>query len=128
VSVFFCPGCWGEISESAHRCPTCGADLEAFDSASFQEKLLRALWHPEPLTARRAAELLGKLAASPAVPKLLERYRSGVDPFFAAEIARALLEIGSEEARAALAVIARDPSIIVRQAAGPIRRDTERPS
>jgi HEAT repeat protein len=118
VSIFFCPGCWDEVSEAARSCPTCGADLEAFDRASFQEKLLRALWHPEPLTARRAAELLGRLAASPAVPKLLARYRSEVDPFFAAEIARALIEIGGEEARAALAVIPRDPSIIVRRAAG----------
>lgn len=117
MSVFFCPACWGEVPQSAHRCPACGADLEAFDKASFEDKLLRALWHPEPLTARRAAELLRRLGARRAVPELLERYRSGVDPYLAADIARALVAIGGKEARIALTVIAKDPSIIVRRAA-----------
>ncbi len=118
MPVYFCPGCWSEVSEGARRCPACGAELEALDAASFQEKLLRALWHPEPLTGRRAAELLGRLGVASAVPALLARYRSGIDPFFAAQIAQALAEIGGKEARAALDVLARDPSIIVRRAAG----------
>lgn len=60
----------------------------------------------------------GRLGVAAAVPALLDRYRSGIDPFFAAQIARAIVEIGGKEARAALDVLARDPSIIVGRAAG----------
>lgn len=116
MAVFFCPRCWAEVSEAAACCPACGADLAALDAESFPAKLIRALWHREPVSALRAAELLGRLRADDAIPALLERYRSGVDPYFAATIARALIEIGGEEARAVLDVLARDPSIVVRRA------------
>jgi HEAT repeat protein len=116
MAVFFCPRCWSEVSEAAGHYPTCGADLAALDAEGFRAKLIRALWHREPVTALRAADLLGRLRAADAVPALLKRYRSGVDPYFAATIARALVEIGGEEARAALDVLARDPSIVVRRA------------
>jgi HEAT repeat protein len=71
------------------------------------------------LTAVRAASLIGKLRAREAIPDLLERYRAGVDPYFAAAIARALVDIDGEEAHAALRVLAKDPSVIVRNATRP---------
>jgi HEAT repeat protein len=71
------------------------------------------------LTAVRAASLIGKLRAREAIPDLLERYRAGVDPYFAAAIARALVDIDGEEAQAALRVLAKDPSVIVRNATRP---------
>lgn len=117
MAVFFCPACWSEVPEQAALCPACGADLEALDRAEFDEKLIRALDHPEPLTALRAAEILGWRRTARAVPALLARYRSGADPFLAAEIALALGRIGGAEARAALRELERDPSVITRRAA-----------
>lgn len=99
------------------RCPSCQADLQALDSEGFRRKLIRALWHPEPQTAQRAAEILGWLDAQEAVAALLERYQSGVDPYFGATIARALRRMHGVEAQAALKILAGDPSILVRRAA-----------
>jgi HEAT repeat protein len=117
VAVFFCPACWAEVPEKAALCPTCGADLETLDRAEFDQKLIRALDHPEALTAVRAAEILGWRRTARAVPALLARYRRGADPFLAAAIALALGRIGGVEARAALRELERDPSVIVRRAA-----------
>jgi HEAT repeat protein len=104
------------VSEDATRCPSCGSDLAVLDAEGFRRKLIRALWHREPFTALRAAEILGRLRAREAVADLLERYRASVDPYFGATIARALRRIGGDEAGAALAILAQDPSILVRRA------------
>lgn len=104
------------MPEEAERCGACGADLAALDLAAFEDKLVRALWHPEPLTARRAAEILGRRGSRSAVSALLARYRAGTDAYFAADIARALGRIGGAEAEAALRAMGAHPSPIVKHA------------
>lgn len=112
----YCPACWNEVPAEASRCPACGADLEALDAASFDEKLVRALRHPEPATRRRVVEILGRRRNRAAVPALLALWREGSDPYLSAEICHALGRIGGELALAALQVIATDPSAVVRAA------------
>lgn len=117
MTTFFCPRCWAEVAEADPCCPTCGADLQALDAEPFPAKLTRAVWSPEPLTARRAVEILGRLGEVGSVDVLLSRYRTGVDPYLAADIATALGRIGGAAARAGLQLLAADPSFIVRRSA-----------
>jgi HEAT repeat protein len=117
VAIFFCPNCWAQIAAGDSVCPACDADLDALDRQDFDAKLIRALQHPEALTARRAAWILGQRRTQDAVASLLSRYRTGVDSFLGAEIAAALGRIGNPAARAALGEMAADRSFMVRRAA-----------
>lgn len=113
---YFCPRCWGGVPRTAALCPHCGADLAALNQAEFEEKLIRALDHPEPQTAARAAAILGRRGSRKAVPALLSRYRAQADPYLAAEIATALGRIGGPDSRRALAALGRDRSVVVARA------------
>jgi HEAT repeat protein len=114
--TFFCPSCWEEIPEGVTTCPSCGGDIAAADRVAFREKLRRALWHPEPSTARRAAWILGEQGDDGSVEVLLRRYRDGADPYLGREIAEALAAIGGRRARRALDSMLDDRSAIVRRA------------
>ena len=113
---WFCPRCWASVSESTTVCPGCGADLSSLDRASYDEKLTRALWHPDGETARRAASLLGARRDTVAVGALIDRYHARPDPYLAADIVRALRQIDSAEAVVALKEIARSAPVLVRRA------------
>lgn len=114
---FFCPACWAAVPPDATVCPVCGADLAALDAEPFDVRLARALWSPEPDTARLAAEVLGRRRSAGAVPELVRRLRAGTDPYLGAEIAVALGRIGGPPARAALEELSRHDSVVVRAAA-----------
>jgi HEAT repeat protein len=117
VITAYCPACWSEVAAGAVRCGACGADLERLDAAGFDEKLVRALRHPEPATRLRAVLILGRRRTRSAVPALVGRWREGADPYLAAEIVKALARIGGQAATAALREVATDPSVVVRAAA-----------
>lgn len=121
-ATFFCPACWQEVSEEDPTCQACGEDLSRLDAEPFTRKLARALWCPEPLTARRAAFLLGQCRDAGAVDELVRRYDAGADPYLGSEIAVALGAIGGQGAEVALDRIARDPSVVVRAAVAGARR------
>jgi len=80
-------------------------------------KLERALGHPEPFTARRAAWLLGELGRQRSVPALLRRFRVGADLYLSVTIIESLASIGGPDARMALEEIARSRARLVREAA-----------
>lgn len=117
MATYFCPACWARVPAAEVTCPACGADLAGLDRDSFDRKLVRALDHPEPGTALRAARILGERRTAGAVPALIARAERGADPYLRAEIALALRRIGGPDAAAALARLARDPSVIVRRVA-----------
>jgi len=119
--TFFCAACWHVVSESDRTCPACGDDLTRLDAEPFTMKLARALWSPEPLTARRAAFLLGQNGDKGTTAELLRRYDAGADPYLSAEIAAALGRIGGAEAGAALDRLEGDASVIVRSAVAAAR-------
>ena len=101
--IIFCPSCWGECETQEKVCPKCGADLESFDKRGFSEKLISALRHPEPLTAVRAAWILGQIKEKAAVPQLIEVLSSSPDPYLQEAAALALGKIGDSKAADVLA-------------------------
>lgn len=103
MTAWFCPACWAEVERATESCPRCGSDLGALDASFYEEKLRRALWHPEGFTARRAAWLLGRRRDAGAVGALAERAtEQGCGLHLTVAIAEALAAIGTREARAAL--------------------------
>ena len=114
---FFCPACWFEIPAAAETCGHCGADLAALDAETFERKLARALDSPEPMTARRAAGILGRRGGKFALRALVSRLRRDPDPFLAGEIAQALGRIGGTRATRVLGMLRSHPSVIVCRAA-----------
>ncbi len=114
---FFCPGCWKEIPASAEDCPFCGARLAALDLEPFVAKLRRALAHPEPQTAARAAWILGERRERQAVPDLVRLLEASADPFLAEAAAEALGTIGDRAALPALRQACAAGPVRVRQAA-----------
>lgn len=114
----YCPRCWAEVSPAAQHCPACGADLGE-EVGDYLAKLIAALHHPEPLTQRRAAYLLGLLRNPDAVAALAAVLASAADPYVKGEAARALGAIGGEQAWDILRRAAGDEaqSVIVRCAA-----------
>ncbi|MCL6472411.1 MAG: HEAT repeat domain-containing protein [Firmicutes bacterium] len=117
--IIFCPSCWSECKAKQKVCPTCGADLESLDRRGFSEKLISALRHPEPLTAVRAAWILGQIKEKAAVPQLIEVLSSSQDPYIQESAALALGKIGDGKAFDILAKKLSDPRayLIVRLAA-----------
>ena len=91
---WFCPKCWREVDETDRLCSACGALLSELDKKSFAEKVMAALRHPEPATAVRAADILGKLKPPGAVDALTKVLRAGRDPYLLEAAARALGEMG----------------------------------
>jgi HEAT repeat protein len=114
---FFCPGCWEDIPASAARCPCCGATLAELDRETFGVKLRRALRHPEPQAAVRAAWILGERRERGAVADLIRALGSSPDPFLAEAAAEALGKIGETTALPALRRAREAGALRVRRAA-----------
>jgi HEAT repeat protein len=88
--TYFCRNCWKEIEKERSVCLHCGANQTALDEETFIAKLIRALNHPEPESAIRAAYILGSLKAVEAVPALLDTIRTSGDVFIVAAAVEAL--------------------------------------
>ncbi len=123
----YCPHCWAEVAAQAEVCPHCGRSLGE-DAADFLGKLIVALQHPDPLTQRRAAFLLGRIRDPRAVAPLGAVLAGQADVYVNGEAAFALRAIGGERAGAILAEVADDPSqsIIVRRMAAGTPRESPR--
>jgi HEAT repeat protein len=115
--IFYCPSCWAEVARAHKACPACGADLQNLSEESYEEKLIRALRHPEPATPVRAAAILGELRSNAAVLPLMERAEHTEDPYLQEAIAQALGTIGHERATTCLKRLKRDGALRVRIAA-----------
>ncbi len=108
---WYCPGCWCDFGADLARCPRCGLDLHGFwDSRDYLEKLILALDHPEPTTPVRAAELLGRLRAAPAVEPLQRLVRASADVFVVRAAIRALGAIGTRGAHEFLRTLTDEPA------------------
>jgi len=68
-------------------------EIKALDSSPYEEKLLRALRHPEQETRMRAVEILGQLRTQRAVPSLQALLYEANDPYLIGGIIRALAAI-----------------------------------
>jgi HEAT repeat protein len=114
VVTYLCPNCGTTRLPREVVCAQCGFDIRAFEDASFDQKLLIALFHPEPETAVRAAFLLGLRQPPEAAAALERRYHDTGDPFLQREIVAALDRIGGPEAARVLDEAQRHYSMIVR--------------
>ena len=121
----YCPYCWGEVDAQADICPRCGKS-PGEETADFVGKPITALHHPEPLTQRRAAYLLGRLREPRAVEPLGAIVSGKADVYVKGEAAFALRAIGGERANAILREVADDPnqSIMVRRLVAEAGRDS----
>lgn len=111
---YFCPNCWQEISVESLFCPVCGVEVSQADALPFPEKLRRALKHPEPKTAVRAAWILGEHHERSAVADLIGVLETTRVLYVAEATAEALGKIGDDGARTALE---REGAVRVRRAA-----------
>ena len=81
-------------------CPFCRCDLAAVAARAYPEKLIGALYHPEPETRLRAAEILGEKGYRPAIGPLLARAREELreerpDIFFLGALLRSARKLGA---------------------------------
>ena len=95
--IYFCPSCWNEI-KNEDVCPECGVDLKELAQEGYEEKLIRALRHPEPTTPIRAAAILGEIGSKEALEPLMELINSSPDPYIQEAAAIALGKIGDSRA------------------------------
>ncbi|MGC9151178.1 MAG: HEAT repeat domain-containing protein [Microbacter sp.] len=95
--TFYCTNCWHEIDPDIAVCPYCGANQYALSEEEYDEKLIRALHHPEPMTPIRAAFILGERGVHKAVPDLEKVILENKDPYLVKEALEALGKIGLQE-------------------------------
>ena len=117
--MWVCPICWEIFSIQETHCPRCGSDLAAADQHSFIEKLERALDHPEPQTAMRAADILARRLDSGNTTATLANAlrRRWREPYVAAAVVRAVGRLQGRVARDVLVEALNHESVIVRAAA-----------
>jgi len=115
---FFCSACWNEIAPDTKVCPFCGADIEALDASSFDEKVIRAFHHPDPQTVRRAVFISGEKQIPQALQPLVELLANSHDPYLQEEIIKALCHYNDPSLIGLLQTYSRAPySFIVRKIA-----------
>ncbi|HXJ96710.1 MAG TPA: HEAT repeat domain-containing protein [Terriglobia bacterium] len=112
----FCPSCWSEIGAEP-VCLVCGTDVRDLSGDSYEEKLLWALYHPEPTVPVRAATILGELGSRAAVEPLIELAASGSDLYIQEAAVTALGRICDARALPVLNRLRREGAVRVRIAA-----------
>ncbi len=125
----FCPSCWSEIGAEC-VCLVCGTDIEEMSAATYTEKLLQALYHPEPTVPVRAATILGQLGSTSAVEPLIQLAALTPDLYLQEAAIRALGQIGDARALPLLNKLRREGAVRVRiaanEAVGALSRETNR--
>ena len=114
--IYFCPSCGNEI-KNEDVCPECGVDLKELAQEGYEEKLIRALRHPEPTVPVRAATILGELGSQAAVEPLIELALSTPNPYIQEAAVNALGRIGDLQARPCLERLSREGAVRVKLAA-----------
>jgi len=112
----FCPSCWSEIATEP-VCLICGTDLRDLSGESYEEKLLQALYHPEPTVPGRAATILGELGSKAAIEPLIELAALSSDLYIQEAAVVALGRIGDARALPLLDQLNREGALRVRIAA-----------
>jgi len=80
--TYYCPSCWAEFHENVEICPHCGYKIGSFDSLEYEEKLIRAAFHPVAENRYMALEALGMLHTTRALPILEKILREEKDDFY----------------------------------------------
>ncbi|HUJ15671.1 MAG TPA: HEAT repeat domain-containing protein [Thermoanaerobaculia bacterium] len=111
--IFYCPVCWQQMPTRDVACIRCGTDPEHFsDETAFMRELVRAVFHPEAVSARRAIWILGEKRCPDAVPAFA-RAVERADPYQLLAMIEALQKIGTDPAHELLERLANHESSIV---------------
>jgi HEAT repeat protein len=86
---------------------------ERLEGASYTERLIAALSHPEPETPLRAATILGMRRDRAAVPHLIRKAENTPDIYLAMACLEALARIGGPAAREGVRARCGDPRVLV---------------
>ncbi len=100
--IVYCPRCWAENQPGDEVCRRCGAPLKTEAGEDFVDKLIAALGHPEPLTRKRAAWILGELRERRALGPLIAAVETSTDLDLLEGAVEALGKIGDARAVNAL--------------------------
>jgi HEAT repeat protein len=98
-------------------CPYCHEHISSWDVKTFTDKLLGALYHPEPTTQTRAVYILGERKSEEALGPLVRLFRQSKNPFLQSEIVGAAGKIGGSEALAFVVQALQQDSFMVRSEA-----------
>jgi len=115
--IFYCPHCWKELPDRQVSCPYCHEHISSWDVKTFTDKLLGALYHPEPTTQTRAVYILGERKSEEALGPLVRLFRQSKNPFLQSEIVGAAGKIGGSEALAFVVQALQQDSFMVRSEA-----------
>ncbi len=113
----FCPSCWSEIAAETSVCFVCGTDIQEMSAANYEQKLLQALYHPEPTVPVRAATILGQVGSARAIEPLIQLAALTPDLYLQEAAIRALGQIGDARALPLLNRLRREGAVRVRIAA-----------
>jgi HEAT repeats len=100
--IQFCSNCWAENLLGVTVCERCGTPLSETEPIFYDQKLMRALYHPIPQTREMAAMLLGQRQDRHALPVLLSRLHEETDIGVLCAISQALGQLGDCEAATSL--------------------------
>lgn len=121
----YCMNCFATMPRNAEVCPACGAEVAAFTSRCYREKLLRALHHPLAEVRMRAVIALGLRRDVEAARDLVEcALRHPRDVIKGLEIVKSLqmLPAGKPRDEALQDLSLRHPAAVVRIAAMAVLR------
>jgi len=113
-SHFFCPHCWKEINDKTDKCNYCGYNLKEYKNLSYEKKLINALRHPVRENRMIAAQILGDIKSSEAIPEFKKILETQEDYYLTREIIIALGKIGSHESRVLMRKMKKHQSSLVR--------------
>jgi hypothetical protein len=80
--TYYCPSCWAEFGENVSVCPRCGYDIRSFSDLEYEQKLMRAAFHPIPENRHMAVMALGMLRTPRALPVLGRILREEKDDIY----------------------------------------------
>ncbi len=111
--IQFCSSCWAENLLGAPMCERCGTPLSETEPIFYDQKLMRALYHPIPETREMAAMLLGQRQDRQALPVLMSRLLEETDIGVLCAISQALAQLGNCQAVTSLAKRLAQPHALV---------------
>ena len=116
--TYYCPSCWAEFHEDVQVCTHCGFEIGSFDGLEYEQKLLRAAFHPIPenrYMAVEALEMLKSRRALPVLAKILHEEKN--DVYLLYQVLKALANIPDPRSEELLREATRHPFRLVRQRA-----------
>ncbi|MBF2076233.1 MAG: HEAT repeat domain-containing protein [Synechococcales cyanobacterium C42_A2020_086] len=119
--AYYCPACFAEISKEAFVCPACGVNIQQWEKehASYAERLIHALKHPNPEARMGSIITLGnRKDVKAAIPLAECAFDHPIDVWQDMEIIRALRKLpNSPEKETALRMLLKHPGRVIREEA-----------